>query len=830
MPRSRWCWFVVWLIGCATHGGSTDAAQAKDDPPTPAVARELPQPDPFPTPRVVSQKLAACEVGDVVDPGPGTLLVERGDQLFAIPLQHTAVDTIVTGTIAETTVTQLFVNPFDEPIEAVYLFPLPHDAAVDDYWFHVGKRHIHGVMKERQQAQAMYEEARREGKAAALLAQERPNVFQQSVANIAPGETILVEMHMAHPLEQRDGAYTYAFPTVVGPHYQTGREAGQHAGQSDAINPPRLPEGLRSGHDIEISVAIETGIPARDVASTSHRIVTEQRDGVTKVRLAEGDTIPNRDFVLTWKLGDDQPRAWLMTQRHPEGGYFMLTVQPPQKLVQSPVPAGVHADVRGRELVFVVDTSGSMEGEPIASVKRAMARVLDGMRENDAFQVLEFSTTVSHFGRGLAPNTEAQRGRAQEYVRRIEARGGTELIGPLEAALALPRDPARMRLVFFMTDGYVSNDREVFGTLERKFGDARLFAFGVGAAPNRHLLDGMALFGRGLATYVRPDEHESATIDRFYERVAEPVLTDIHLDFGGLAAREVVPAKIPDLFAGQPVVVFGKFTGDPKGTVSLRGKLGSTDISIPVDVAADQGQSVGLRSMWARKRIDDLLLSTYRMLPEDPQREAVRREVIEVALAHAVMTEYTAFVAIDEQRVVDPDSKAATVAVPVPLPAGMAANKGGVGTLGTGYGGGGTGEGTIGLGNIGLIGKGGAGHERSSGAGYGGRGSRVPRVRQGAIIVSGSLDEGIIRRNVRMRLNEIRYCYGQGLIRDPRLAGEVEISFGIADSGEVFDSTVKSTTLADPEVVTCMTAAVLRWRFPKVIGGVRVVQTFEFAP
>jgi Ca-activated chloride channel homolog len=831
MARGRLGFVLVWaLVGaaCTGRGAAVEGAEAAEG----AVAQELPRPEApggptvpppaqdedFPRPAVKPERLPAVQVQVDGDPGAGTLIVERDDKLMAIPLQHTAVDTLVTGTIAETTVTQLFVNPFDEPIEAIYMFPLPHDAAVDDYWFHVGKRHIHGVMKERAQAKEIYDKARAAGLTAALLEQERPDVFRQSVANVAPGESILVEMHLVHPLEQSDGAYALSFPTVVGPHFLTGRRAGEVAGQDDAINPPRLPVGTRSGHDLSIRVTIDAGIVPADLASKSHRIVTELREDVAVVRLADETTIPNQDFVLKWKLAGERSSAWIMAQRREDEGYFTLTVQPP-------APAPEPARTTGRELVFVVDTSGSMAGPPIETVKRAMSKVLDDMGPRDSFQVLRFSENVSSLGPELLPNTGANRAKAQAYLDGLSAEGGTEFIGPLKAALGLPHDPARMRMILLMSDGYVSNDQEVFGTLEASIGEARLFAMGVGTAVNRHLLDGMALAGRGAATYLRPDEDEAQQIARFYERVARPVLTDLTVDWGELAVRDVVPAKIPDLFAGQPVVLFGKFDGEPKGRATVRGRLGGEEVEIPVeiDIAAAQGKSVGLASIWARKRIDDLMLPTYVMAADDGRREGAKKQVIDLALAYAVMTDYTAFVAVDQQRVVDADGKTKTIDVAVPLPQGVTGTPGaGLGLHGTGRGGGGSTYGTIGLGNVGLIGTGGgggSGYGSGSGAGFGGKGARVPKVRLSQAKVTGALDRDVIRRVVRAHVNEVRHCYDQGLVKDPALTGRVSIAFTIDGKGNVSVAAVKETTLADATVGTCIAKAAKRWKFPAPTAG-----------
>ena len=768
----------------------------------------------YPEPKLAPKRVEPVEIDASYD-GPGVLRIAKGDTILAIPLQHTDVETLVTGTIAETTVTQLFVNPYDEVIEAVYTFPLPHDAAVDDYWFHVGKRHIHGVMKEKQEAKEIYEQAKREGKSAALLDQQKPNVFMQSVANIPPGESILIEMHMAHPLEQHDGRYSYAFPTVVGPRFLA------NPGTDADVNPTYLPEGTRSGHDISIHVEIDAGLPVAELGSKSHDLAVDMRAAgeLAVVDLADAATIPNQDFELGWSLAQAETKAWLMVQRQTGGGYFTLTVQPPK--------AYDDAQARGRELVFVVDNSGSMSGEPIATAKDAMVKVLEGVRPSDSFQVLRFSESASALGPKLMPATPANKLRAVDYVRAMEGMGGTQMIEGVKAALSFPHDDSKLRLVLFMTDGYVSNDQEIFGTLAELIGDTRLFSMGVGDSVNRHLLEGMALTGRGAVTYVRTDEDPQQAVDRFFERVANPVLTDIEVDWGELPVSDVVPAKIPDLFSGQPIVVYGKFDGEAQGQATVHAMLGDepVELRVDVDVAKAEGHSVGLQSLWARERIDELELSTYALAHDDPKREAVKKAVIDVALEYSVMSQYTSFVAVDQKRVVNPDGSYRTVDVPVPVPAGVDPNLGG------------TGEGSIGLGNTGLIGKGGgggtgSGYGRGTGAGFGGRGARVPQVRQAKAKVTGNLDQDIIRRIVRAHINEVRSCYNAGLHPSPNLQGRVAIEFVIDATGKVTSSTVKESTLKDTTTSECIAKAVKRWQFPKPKGGgtVTVVYPFSLSP
>jgi len=764
----------------------------------------------YPEPKVRPKKIGAVEVEPKDPPGPGCLRIVKDDKVFAIPLQHTDVDTRVTGTIAETTVTQLFVNPYDEAIEAVYTFPLPHKAAVDDYWFHVGKRHIHGVMKEKEEARKIYEEAKKQGKSTALLEQQRPNVFSQSVANIPPGESILIEMHMAHPLEQVSGQYTYAFPTVVGPRFLTGPGATAPSAEDAKLNPPLLPKGTRSGHDIAIKVEIDAGLPVADLKSKSHRLATTALAKGATAELASDDTIPNKDFELSWSLAQDETEAWLMVQRQQGGGYFTLTVQPPKSFAAE--------TARGRELVFVVDNSGSMNGAPLDAAKGAMVKVLESMRPDDRFAVLRFSESASALGPKLLDATPANRHKAVEYTRAMVGMGGTAMIEGVNAALSFPHDDRKMRLVLFMTDGYVSNDQEIFGTLGKLIGDTRLFSMGVGNSVNRHLLEGMALTGRGAVTYIRTDEKPEDAVERFYARIANPVLTDVQVDWGTLPVRDVVPAAIPDLFTGQPVVVYGKFDGEPKGQAKVTGKIGDKDVEILVDVnfSETKGRSVGLASLWARQRIDDLKLPTYVMKPDDDRREGVKKQIIELALAHSVMTEYTSFVAVDEKRVVNPDGTFKTVSVPIEVPEGV--------TPQAGRG--------VGLGGFGLVGHGGGGGGTGSGygrgAGFGGRGKRVPRIRQAKATVTGSLDKDVVRRVVRRHINEVRHCYTQQLTKDPALSGRVEVEFVVSADGKVTSAKVTHTTIKDEALGKCIATAVRGWSFPKPDGGGTVSVKYPF--
>ncbi|MDC0719834.1 VIT domain-containing protein [Nannocystis bainbridge] len=771
-------------------------------------------------------------IDPAAEPDQGQLMVAAGDRWLGLPLQAIRYDTVVVGTLAETTVTQTFVNPRSERLEAIYSFPLPDDAAIDDYWIRIGSRSIHGLLKRYAEAQRTFDQARKAGRTAALLTQERPNLFTQAVTNIGPGETIEVEIHLVQPLRQRAGRYSLALPTVVGPRYSPPGAVAD----ASRITPPVLPAGVDSCVPVEIAVDIDTTLPVADVASKLHAVAVTQRPQGVSVALARGPARADRDFELSWRLAGPQPRAELMAQKTGDNeGYFALTLQPPQGF-----DAG---SSRPRELVFVVDVSGSMRGAPLDTAKAAIERALAGMRKDDTFNLITFASSALSFEPASVANTEDNRQRALDFLANARNVGGsTEMLTGVAAALDAPKDPERLRMVLFMTDGYIGNEVDIFTALEAARRDARVFALGVGSSVNRFLVDGLGRVGHGSATVVGPGEAPAAVVDEFYESIDRPVLTDISIDWGGLAVADVAPAQLPDLFAGQPLVLHGRYTGALAGNVKIRGKLGGADIELPVRLAdARVHEHDGLASMWARKRIDDLSNYPFNQVPGPlfgPRWEAV----VSLAVKHRILTDYTAFVAVDERRERQPDGTLRTVQIPVESPFGLDMSPSDEGSLGLGSTGligqgGGGGGGGIGYGHnsgekyrraSGSSGQGGSGsgsgYGRGAGAGFGGRGTRVPTVRQAKPEVQGSLDQDLIRRVVRAHINEVRACYESGLQRDPNLRGRVALDLQIEKNGVVSRADVAEDTLAVNTVAPCIAAAARGWRFPGNSGGVVTVR------
>jgi Ca-activated chloride channel family protein len=607
----------------------------------------------------------ATPVNPSEDPATGELRVQQGHRLLALPLTEVAFDTIVRGTVADTEVRQVFENPFDEPIEAVYVFPLPHDAAVDDYAIEVGDRTITGVMKTRADARKTYETARTAGRRAGLLEQERPNIFTQSIANIPPGESVTVVMHMVGPVAHEPGHFELALPTIVGPRFIPGTPIGRSGRgtspdtdtvpDASRITPPALPAGSVSCARLSVTVEVDAGAPVDVLASKHHAIERSGKGSRRFVTLSKDGELLNRDFVLGWSLATEAPQTSLMLAPKGEDRYFQLTIMPPrQSFAGTPAP---------RELVFVLDTSGSMYGQAIATAKASMRAFMANLGPDDAFQVIRFSERASALSPTPLPNTPENVARALEYIDALEGDGGTMMIEGIRAALDDSPSDGRIRYVALLTDGYIGNETEIFNEVDRHLGDARLFALGVGDSVNRFLLDGLARHGRGAVTYTGQHEAPQASVHAFHRRLAHPVLTDLEIDWGGLIVEDVVPARIPDLFTGQPVVVYGKLRGATSRSATLFGRAGGSEIAIPIRIEATDARRVdGLASMWARRKIQALEDSRI----ADPSRGPdVEAQVTALALEFDVMTKYTSFVAVDDSDVIESDGPPMRVDVPV---------------------------------------------------------------------------------------------------------------------------------------------------------------------
>ncbi|HWS56166.1 MAG TPA: VIT and VWA domain-containing protein [Pyrinomonadaceae bacterium] len=606
-----------------------------------------------------------AEAGGPETPGALRAVGPGGKGRGFCPLKHTDVRAEVSGFVSRVTVTQEFENPFDEKIEAVYIFPLPQAAAVDDMTMKVGDRVVRGKIMRREEAQAAYEAARRGGQVAALLDQERPNVFTQSVANVMPGERVTVRISYVETLRYEGGAYEFTFPTVVGPRYipKSADAAPARVPDAGRILPPVAGRGERAGHDISIEVSLDAGVPLDALASPSHEIDAE-RTGPTsaRVRLRRRSTIPNKDFILRYDVAGRRVEDALLAHRDGRGGYFALILQPPERVAVE--------DVTPKELVFVLDTSGSMSGFPIEKAKETMRLALAGLYPQDTFNLITFAGDTDILFPQPVPATPENLRKAHAFLEDRRGGGGTEMMKAIRAALSGSSERPHVRIVCFMTDGYVGDDMGIIAEVQRH-PNARVFSFGIGDGVNRFLLDKMAEHGRGEVEYVTLKDDGSAAARRFHERVRNPLLTDISVDWAGLPVADVYPKRIPDLFSAKPVVLSGRYTGAGRGAVRLRGRMGGQyfERELSVNLPESQPDHEALASLWARRRVADLMAEDYAGTQRGQTREDVRETVTQLGLEYRLMTQFTSFVAVEEVTITD-GGEPRRVEVPVELPSG----------------------------------------------------------------------------------------------------------------------------------------------------------------
>ena len=623
------------------------------------------------------RETAAGEAGEDASPGTGSMHAtyvpdddeSGGPQEVPLPLRHTAVQARITGYVSTVDVTQHFENPFETKIEAVYVFPLPEKAAVSEFVMTIGERRIRGILREREEAEEIYAEARSQGYQASLLVQHRPNIFEQKVANIEPGHRIDVSIRYFHTLAYRDGWYSFVFPTVVGPRYNPPGFPDPVSALQRTANPPAgigvqyLPPLDRSGHDIAISLELDAGV-AIEAIEASHGIdETRTAASTARIELLRHVMIPNRDFVLDFKVAGGRIKSNLLTYADPEKeaeGYFAMMLYPPEDrddLSRAPL-----------ELVFVLDCSGSMEGEPIAQAKAAVLAALNRLQSDDTFQIIRFSNHANQFSHEPLPATRGNVDQGRRYVESLRTGGGTEMNAGVRAALNFPHDPRRLRFVTFMTDGYIGNEVEILREIHQSIGASRIFSFGVGSSVNRYLMERMASAGRGAAAFLGLQDSGSEVMNAFFDRVGHPALADVRIDWDGMQVSDVYPSRLPDLFVGRPVFVTGKYRGE-LGEPRVSGRAGGERIEFPLanESAGGDTEHSFLPKIWARQRIADLVDRRAWAADRFGERESLIKQT---ALAYGLMSDYTAFVAVDT-LMPTPGDFGITVVQPVPVPAGV---------------------------------------------------------------------------------------------------------------------------------------------------------------
>jgi Ca-activated chloride channel homolog len=572
---------------------------------------------------------------DEVSSGMLLLKTTQPGVYAAAPTVETDVKLRVRGLILRGEVTQRFRNPEPTCAEAVYAFPLPETAAIDRLRMVVGVRVIEGEIKKHDEAKQVYEQAKSEGKKASLLEQQRPNLFTVSVANVGAGEEVVITINYQQSVEYRDGAFRLRFPMTAGPRYKAGNAGLVFTGRRAEARPTSL------------SVDLDSGVSLRRVESTYHKITHATLSG-SHTTVTLDDPRSDHDFELVWHpdLGKE-PKSAFFTESGEET-YGLLMLMPPQSPERVALP---------KETIFIIDTSGSMGGPSIVEAKRALALALEKLSSRDRFNVIEFNSITRPLFTEARPVTPASIAEATKWVGNLESDGGTEMLGALQAALGQAGEPGFVRQVIFMTDGQVGNESELFAFIRANLGDSRLFTVGIGSAPNSHFMREAARFGRGTFTYIGNTNEVEEKMLALFAKLESPVLTDVAIRFDDPAA-EVWPQRIPDLYAGEPVIVAVRFS-KPSGRVIASATRGGSEWNDVHNLAAT-GEESGIGKLWARMKIDALADA-----PE-PKPE----EIVQLALAHHLVTPLTSLVAVDVTPAGTPVTACETRPVPLNLPAG----------------------------------------------------------------------------------------------------------------------------------------------------------------
>jgi Ca-activated chloride channel family protein len=575
-----------------------------------------------------------------------------------LPLEETRARATIAGPIARVQVTQVFRNRGQKPIEALYVFPASTRAAVHGMRLRIGERTVEARIERRAQAREEYEVARAEGRRAALLDEERPNVFTMRVANIMPGDRIVAELDYSELIVPDRGVYELVYPTVVGPRYG----GGANPEKDQWIANPTLTEGQGAPYRFGFSAHLESGIPVKELSSPSHALDVSWRSPRSVDLAVKGDDGGNKDVVLRWRLAGDAVEAGVLLFPGEDGdGWFLATLEPPARVRPELVPP--------REYVFVLDVSGSMHGFPLDTAKALMKDLLPRLRPVDRFNIVFFSggSFVLSPGASLPATPENVRNALATYDRQ-NGGGGTELLNALRTAYDLPRADQRIaRSVVVVTDGYVGVEAEAFRLVRERLSEASCFAFGIGSSVNRALIEALARAGQGEPTIVLSPKDATPAAERLERIIAAPVLSQIRYQVQGLEARDVLPGALPDLLAERPVTLLGRYHGVPGGKIVLTGQSAAGAFRRELDLsgAAPSMENAPLRVLWARRWVDLLL---------DEQHLGAAKEIEEaitdLGLTHHLLTPFTSFVAVDSE-VVNRGGQGDTVKQPLPLPEGV---------------------------------------------------------------------------------------------------------------------------------------------------------------
>lgn len=592
-------------------------------------------------------------------------MVDGGDAATdSFPLKETSVSVDISGIIADTYVTQVYTNNGNNPINANYVFPASTRVSIHGMQMQIGNQIVTAQIKEKEEAEEEFEEAKEEGKSASLMEERRPNVFTMDVANIMPGDEVRIELHYTEMIESTEGTYEFVFPTVVGPRYASAT-TDVNDENNEWVETPYLPSEAAIPGKYNINVTLSAAVPITGLSCKSHEIgINWGADNTTaQITLAtngqDASTFAgNRDFILNYKLtGSDMSSGLMLNTAKEEGGenFFLLSLQPPERMESENIPP--------REYIFVLDVSGSMSGYPIDTAKTLIKGLVSDLREEDSFNLILFANDAVPFSSKSLPATAENIEKAIAMIDRQEGSGGTEMTDAIKGAIALSSPESTSRNVVIITDGYIYGENEIFEMINENLDTISFFPFGIGTSVNRYLIEGIAKAGQGEPFIVTDAEDANAMAERFHTYIQSPVLTNIKVSFEGFDTYDVEPQALPTLFSQKPIILMGKWRGEVGGTIHITGQTANGEYSQDIAVSEiTPTQSESLSYLWARKRLERL--TNYGLNQNNPD---VKAQVTQLGLQYNMLTPYTSFIAVVDV-VRNEEGNATDVDQPLPLP------------------------------------------------------------------------------------------------------------------------------------------------------------------
>jgi Ca-activated chloride channel homolog len=627
----------------------------------------------------------------------GTINTDAFGKIVDFPSLKTDIEVTIKGDSAIVSVIQTFINPTNKPVHAKYLFPLNKDAAINSMVMEIGNEIVEAKIKEKEAAKIIYDDAKREGKAASLLERYRPNMFTQNIANLIPGLPIKVSIKYIQKIPKIDNDYELVIPLIVGPRYIPRSQTLQTVGfninseggkiQKEAIQGygkwiisdlPEYPPLFKKIHPtaieparVSIKVNLESGTPISEIYSNTHKIDLSGGQFKKYISLSKKSIIDNRDFILRYNLGGTDIQGGFLAHKGDEENFFSLMIEPPKNFKEE--------NVIGRELVFVMDTSGSMDGDPLRASKVFMRHALKNLRKQDSFRIIRFSNISSEFAvRSLQANPQNIK-RGLSFVDKLQANGGTELAPAIRQAFKYKQPLNILQIIIFLSDGYVGNESEILKIINQNINsNSRIYSFGVGTSVNRYLLNEMAYTGRGFFRVVDPTKSAHDFGIKFANKIKTPLLTDIKIDWGKLKVSDVTPTKIPDLFAGETVRIYGKYKGKGMHDIRVKGLVKGRKADLPIKASLQrnpiQKENSSIPLIWANSKIID-----YMRLKNNPKRlrnekisnRKIRDKVIKLGLKYSLVTKWTSFVAVSRKVINPRPENVSNTQIPLPKVKGI---------------------------------------------------------------------------------------------------------------------------------------------------------------